>query len=215
MLKAIREVTFKFESQRYQALQTYKLNIKFSNLTQNKFMSNSDYLEKFNNHVEAMDACDCTIGFSKSMVNIILASGQPTLSVKTATAIEYQAALDEARDKYLAAAFLAGADINRYGGLFETLENDYLRGDKACYPTDVNKAYKLITNFKSDPRNISRRLEDHSQDGLAFVQSGESQRADYARTGFNHQANKQQWKSSCPNSKKNWVHKTQWLEKSL
>ena len=151
-------MTFTFESQRYQALQTYELNVKFSNLKQNRFTRNSDYLEKFNNHVEAMDACNCTIGFSKAMVNTILASRKPTLSVEIATAIEYQAALDKARDKYLGAAFLAGSDINRYGSLLETLENDYLRGDKACYPNDVNKAYTLITNFKSNPRNISRRL---------------------------------------------------------
>ena len=136
-----------------------------------------------------MDACGNTIGFSEAMVNSILASRIPTLSIETATPVEYQAALDETRDKYLAAAFLAGSDINRYGSLLETLENDYLRGDKECYPNDVNKAYELITNFKSDPRNISRRLEDHSQDGLAFVQASEPQRCELALTGCNHQAN--------------------------
>ena len=117
------------------------------------------------------------------MVNTILAARQPPLSIDTATPPQYQEALDEARDKYLAAAFLFGVDVNRYISLLETLKNDYLRGDKECYPTDVNKAYELITNYKSNPRNISRRLEDHSQDGLTFIQHKETHN-NFAQTGY-------------------------------
>ena len=43
MLKAIREVTFNFESQRYQPLQTHKLNVKLCNLKQHKYDSNSSH----------------------------------------------------------------------------------------------------------------------------------------------------------------------------
>ena len=153
-----------------------QLNVKLSNLRQHKYDSNSEYLEEFTNHIKAIDVCGATVGFSDSMVNTILKSRNPPLTVDTATPSEYQEAIEEARDKYLAAAFLHGVDVNRYGSLLETLENDYLRDDKECYPSDTNKSYELITNYKSDPRNISRRLEDHSQDGLAFVQKEDEQK---------------------------------------
>ena len=60
----------------------------------------------------------------------------------------------------------------------ETLENNYLRGDKGCYLEDINKAYVLLINWKNDWKNdwknISRVLEDTSYDGIYFLQTDTS-----------------------------------------
>ena len=64
-----------------------------------------------------------------------------------------------------------GSETNRFKGLMETLENDYIRGDKYWCPVDVNKAYRLLTNWISDTKNISRILEDTPHDDIIFFQS--------------------------------------------
>jgi hypothetical protein len=53
----------------------------------------------------------------------------------------------EAQGRYLAVAFVLGADRLRYGRLIENLENDYLQGQNN-YPTTVTAAYNLLTNWK-------------------------------------------------------------------
>ena len=102
------------------------------------------------------------IGHSQAMVTTELSSTSPPMAPGTATLKVYLIATEAARGKYLAAAFIGGADILHFGAMLETLENDYLRGDKTCYPIDVNEAYNLLSNWKSDPKNISRILENTS-----------------------------------------------------
>ena len=168
LLKAIREVTFMFESQRYRAMQVHEMHVKFALLRQGRTLTNSQYLEKFSNTVETMEACGVTIGYSAAMVNAELAALMPPKDTISTRTEEYSDATKRAKDKYLAAAFIASADINRFGSMLETLENDCLRGDKECYPFDLNKAYDLLSNWKSDPKNISRILEDNAHDGVSF-----------------------------------------------
>ena len=58
----------------------------------------------------------------------------------------------EAREKYLAVAFILGADRSRFGRL---VENSYVQGQNT-YPTTVTSAYHLLTNWKQDLRNFMR-----------------------------------------------------------
>ena len=60
--------------------------------------------------------------------------------------------------------------MNQFGSLLEILKYDYLCGDKYFYPQDINKAYELLTTYKSNPRNISMMLDENFQEVLAFVQ---------------------------------------------
>ena len=68
LLKAIHEITFGFESQKYRPLQIYKLNVKFTLLRHTRNMTNSQYLEKFSNQVETMRTCGANVGYSKTLV---------------------------------------------------------------------------------------------------------------------------------------------------
>ena len=53
----------------------------------------------------------------------------------------------------------------------KTLENEYLRDDKSCYLTDVNKTYELLINWKNNLKNISIILEDNTYEGILFLQT--------------------------------------------
>ena len=70
----------------------------------------------------------------------------------------------EAKEQYLATAFLMGADRNRFGKLIEDLENAHLLGDDT-YPKTINEAYNLLSHWKQDPRNTSRTVTE----GVMFV----------------------------------------------
>ena len=129
LLKAIREVTFSFESQKYQPVQIVELNLKLASMKQTRNMTNSQYLEKFTNHLETMEACGATIGYSESMVSNELANMSPPTDIVNAPAQQYKDACDAAKEKYLAAAFLMGADETRYGAMMETLQKDFLSRD--------------------------------------------------------------------------------------
>jgi hypothetical protein len=85
------------------------------------------------------------------------------------------------RERYLAVAFLLGADRNRYGLLLEEIENEYLRNrDESSkvgsYPLTVADAYEYLENYKKNPRNIQRLMGhvDPGPLGMAFAQNGES-----------------------------------------
>ena len=95
-------------------------------------MTNSQYPENFSNHIETMDACKATMWYNKGMVMTELANKDPPLDVIEAAEEEYRDTIDKAESKYFAAAFLTCADVNRFGSMLETLQNDYLRGDKDC-----------------------------------------------------------------------------------
>ena len=76
-------ITFKFESQRYQPLQVHEMNGKLANLKQRRYESNSQYLERFTNHVETMEACGATIGFSEAMISAELQKLNPPKDIAT------------------------------------------------------------------------------------------------------------------------------------
>jgi hypothetical protein len=77
--------------------------------------------------------------------------------------IEQIAATKTATDRYLAVAFLLGADKLCYGTLVEEIENEYLRNKgnsstAGTYPTTTAEAYDYLCNYKKDPKNLTRLL---------------------------------------------------------
>jgi hypothetical protein len=85
-----------------------------------------------------------------------------------------------ATNRYLAVAFLLGADRIRYGTMIEEIENEYLRNKNdsskvGTYPTTVAEAYDYLCNYKKDPKILARLLgqvgtRDRPNSGVAFVQ---------------------------------------------
>ena len=55
---------------------------------------------------------------------------------------------ENAKDMYLACAFLCQSDRKRYSRLLEELENDFTKGN-SNYPTDLVTAYRMIIEYKN------------------------------------------------------------------
>ena len=53
-------------------------------------------------------------------------------------------ASEVAREKFLTAIFLLGADISQYRGMIPQLRNDYVKGQQT-YPATVQKVQALLT----------------------------------------------------------------------
>ncbi|KAL7559814.1 hypothetical protein ACA910_003978 [Epithemia clementina (nom. ined.)] len=130
-----------------------------------KGTTNQEYLLQFTNVVEILDHCGARLDCDDGVIDKILANSaadpdNPTNAERTAAGVE-------ARDWYLAFAFLAGADRTRYGRLLENLENDFLQGQDR-YPKTVTAAYNLLVNWKQDPRNLIR-MGGPVNDGVSFA----------------------------------------------
>jgi hypothetical protein len=71
---------------------------------------------------------------------------------------------EKAQDKFLATAFLNGADHSCYGRLLDRLQNDYLQGQDR-YPKTLTNAYDLLTNWKPE----SQQNDTNASNGLSFT----------------------------------------------
>ena len=80
-------------------------------------------------------------------------------------------AIEKAKDRYYAVAFILGADRTRYGKMIEDLENAMVQGDDR-YPKTLNDAYNLLLHWKMNPRNLTRMLNSAGTGGMAFGQDG-------------------------------------------
>jgi hypothetical protein len=91
------------------------------------------------------------------------ALNSPAVKADNPTDAERDTAIKSTTDRFLAVAFLLGADCFRYGTLVEEIENNYLRNkggssSAGTYPTTVAEAYNYLCNYKKDPENLSRLL---------------------------------------------------------
>ena len=78
---------------------------------------------------------------------------------------------NNAKEAYMATAYLLGADQSRYGRLIKSLENDYLQG-KNNYPKNMTEAYNLLINWKQDPRNLVKVM-GAVKDEVSFSNNGQ------------------------------------------
>ena len=140
-------------------------------LRQSRHISCSNYLDRFNIMIEHLEGRGGTFGYSEGMVRVEL----PTcITLLIASVEQINNATSNTCDKYFAAAFLTGSVTTRYGKLLKELENDYLRGDTYCYPTDLNKTYGLILNWKSDPQDVPLLFDNKPYEGVSCRSSDDT-----------------------------------------
>ena len=136
---------------------------------QGKTSTAQEYLEQFKNHVEVLTHVGAVIGPDTSIVELIVkedllhAVGTPPTT----------AHLVQARNEYLAMAFLLGADRARYGKMIEDMENSYLHGNN-IFPKTLDDVYNILSNWKQDPRNLIRNGKISGSEGVVFTNHGES-----------------------------------------
>jgi hypothetical protein len=166
LLKVVKTEMFTFQTQKYGPQAMHEAKRRFYMLRQDKHTTVQQYYETFVNTVEVIEHCGGDIGVDRSLVTEML--GGHDRSIASATVIVN--AERDAKDKYLACAFILGADKTRYGCLMEDLENSFTQGiDK--FPKTMVDAYNLLVNWKQNPMNYMRMV-DGSVDGTMFVTDG-------------------------------------------
>ena len=139
---------------------------RFYHFKQDKFMTESEYLEKFKTLVEVCDSVECDLGeFNRNADDIIRDTGaDPDLAddaSKTATMLM-------AKDQYLAIAFILLASRENYGRMLENLMNQFLQGDTDAFPATLTDTHRLLVNWQSD-RKFTRNSNVSSSEGLAYT----------------------------------------------
>jgi hypothetical protein len=120
LLKGIRAEMTGFRNKQYLTHGLHQIMLDFYGLVQGKHRNNQEYYDEFNSMVLTAEESGATIGAHPGAVNEILTTqaADPTLI----TAAERKKAKKTAIDRYLAVAFLLGADKLRYGTLVEEIE---------------------------------------------------------------------------------------------
>jgi hypothetical protein len=179
LLKGIRAKMTGIHNKQYLPHSLHKIMHEFYHLTQGKHLSNQEYYDAFNSMVNTGAESGATIGAHPSGVTAILAA--LAVDIDFPTQAERAASVETATQRYLAVAFILGADKMRYGTLLEEIENEFLRNkgsstSAGTYPTTVAKSYDCLCNYKKDPKNLTRLLLGHNagddslNTGVAFVQ---------------------------------------------
>jgi hypothetical protein len=143
-------------------------------LAQGKHCTNHKYYNEFINLVAAVNDCGAMIAMHPTFYQEVLS--KIVVNPVNPTANEKSEAQKVGQERYLAVAFLLGADSIRYGMMLEEIENEYLRDcDKlskvGSYPLTIANAYKYLKNYKKNPRNLQRLMGqiDSSSLGHGFL----------------------------------------------
>ena len=183
LLKVIKGIAYKFESQKNIYLALDDAKCAFYAYRQGADETNANYMAKFRNTIEVIEHFGRTIGEDRAlMIEELKAAGR---DASDASSKDIKTAIDTAKRKAHAMAFLKRADKGRYGLLITELENQFTRGTDQ-YPTNITEAYNLLVNYKKPatsrerhqrtPRDEHRRGHvgdrntDTQQDKLTFVQ---------------------------------------------
>jgi hypothetical protein len=159
LLKAIKGITFKFEDQRYPQQSLYNAWRSFYLYKQKPEDSNAQYLEQFTNTVDVLEQYGGTFGMDlllHSECGMSLLDDDEMKAVKQAREI-MEPIIKKAKTTYLAYAFLAKSDNDRFGKLKEELQNDFTKKQRN-YPETITDTYNLLTSYKTyKPRNQDRQ----------------------------------------------------------
>jgi hypothetical protein len=178
LLKEIRAEMTGFRNKQYLPHSLHKIMHQFYHLTHGKHLSNQENYDEFNSMVNTAAESGATIGAHPSGVTAILAA--LAVDIDFPTQAECVASVETATQRYLAVAFILGADKMPYGTLVKEIENEFLRNkgsstSAGTYPTTVAEAYNYLCNYKKDPKNLTRLLGHNAgghslNTGVAFVQ---------------------------------------------
>jgi hypothetical protein len=165
LLKAIKDVVFNFQSQKYLPHALHESTRRFYLCQQARHVTTTAYLEQFQNVVDVVEHSGGGIGHHPGIVKQVAHEKGKTMATVT------EEDRKEAQERYLAVAFVLGSDRSRFGRLIEHLENSYLQGQN-LYPKTVTAAYHLLTNWKQERLGPTVPT---SSDGVAFANIEDSQ----------------------------------------
>jgi Zinc knuckle len=165
LLMAIKGICFNFQSLKFGPHAIHDAIKQFCAFSQGQNMTCAAYLKEFNNNVDVVSYCGGTIGMSPAL--FLGLATEINFNQATATDAERLRVSAAARERYLATAFIMGADRRRFGGLLRDIENSYLRNTD-IYPKTMTAAFNLLANWKEEASRTHRVVSD----GVAFTNDG-------------------------------------------
>jgi hypothetical protein len=165
LLKTIKNITYRYQSQKYIPHSLFESKKRFYTQFQGRTMTTQQYHVQFQNAVDVIKHSGGNIGDDLGVEQMVLG----TRDKDSLTAAEKRNLADDVEQRSLAVAFILCADRLRFGKLVEDMENNYLQGNNK-YPTTVSAAYHLLSNWKQDPRHGLREVGGGE---ISFVNDGE------------------------------------------
>ncbi|KAI2489179.1 Reverse transcriptase (RNA-dependent DNA polymerase) [Fragilaria crotonensis] len=145
LLKAIKSTAYSYQSHKYLPLALHELMHRFYNTRQDGHMTNEQYLTQFQKIIAVIEHNGGFVDLAPGLDKIIAI--ELGLDPENLDEQQKQDVAKESHSRYLATAFISGADPVRYGRLVENLENDFLMG-RDNYPKTVRAAYNIMTFWK-------------------------------------------------------------------
>jgi hypothetical protein len=162
LLKAIKDLVYNFQSQKYLPHALHESKRRFYFCTQGRTTTISAYLEQFQNVVDVIEHSGGSVGNDPGILAALAAEKKQAIA-EMSTA-DKESLRKEAQEQYLAVAFLLSSDRGRYGRLIEGLENDFIQGQDR-YPKNVAAAFSLLTNWKQS----TMRTTEMPNEGVSFL----------------------------------------------
>ena len=180
LLKAIKKVSFNYESQKFGPHALHEAMQVFYTCRQGERVTTESYLETFNNNVSIVTYCGGSLGTAKELGEALAIERKLVLA--TIDADTMKALRIEAQDRYLAVAFIMGADKKRFGALMTEMENDFLKyRTPNAYPQTTTQAYSWLLRYQKErginnPRHVGSNEvafanvgNNNDEEGVALV----------------------------------------------
>ena len=175
LLQEIKGVSYKFEAQRYPPLALYEAKAAFFRYNQHKTLSNTEYLDKFKALYEVIEHFGGIIGQDPMLIrDEARRAGAAHHATLNENDTEYITNTVPARERFLAYAFIQGADKSRFGDLLLELENQHTCGTDH-FPHSLTGAYNLLVNYRTKHRRSHHYDDDKKTDNFAFLTNDKGQ----------------------------------------
>jgi len=135
-------------------------------------MSVVEHYHIHKNQVEVVEHNGGSFGLESGLVGFVLKKINKDFATATpATRAEINHAQVESREMTTECGFILGSNRGRYGKLLEDLKNAYTQGENK-YPASMMDTYKLLENWKHDPRNAMIIRPPAGSNEVAFTNFG-------------------------------------------
>ena len=151
LLNEIQIIMLNVQGQEYLVLTIHQTKYNFYHLSQGK-QSLEQYYQWFNMRLHVLEQTQSTLWNDPGLIQDRLTTC--AIDVTAPMATELTQAQNEAKEIYLAIAFISGADRQCYGPLLLEMENSYLQRIN-CYPTTLIQAYNDLNNYWPDAHFLS------------------------------------------------------------
>ena len=146
LLRVIKLICFNIEDEKYIPQKVHETKAAFYRLKQGKD-SDQAYQIKFLNTVQVIEQCGASLGedpMTRTMVCKTLKYNETTTDATEIIKIS-----KTVRDYTLGAAFILGADPERYSGMIRGLKNASLAG-RDEWPKNITEAYNYLSKWEGD-----------------------------------------------------------------